>query len=44
MKKLFHFEMIDVLIALGLAGLFNAAMLIMAATSFSNNGLKTSEP
>src|SRR5574338_3823 len=38
-KKLFHFEVIDIGIAMGLAGLINAAMLIMAASTFFNNGL-----
>ncbi len=39
LRRLFHFEVIDVLIAMGLAGLVNAAMLIMAASTFFNNGL-----
>ncbi len=38
-KKLFRFEIIDIGIAMGLAGLINAAMLIMAASTFFNNGL-----
>lgn len=38
-KKLFRFEVIDIGIAMGLAGLINAAMLIMAASTFFNNGL-----
>lgn len=38
-RKLFHFELIDVFIAMGLAGLINMAMLIMAASTFFNNGL-----
>jgi manganese transport protein len=37
--KLFRFELIDVFIAMGLAGLINMAMLIMAASTFFNNGL-----
>ncbi len=39
LKRLFHFEIVDVLIAMGLAGLVNAAMLIMAAATFFNQGL-----
>lgn len=38
-KKLFRFEVIDIGIAMGLAGFINAAMLIMAASTFFNNGL-----
>ena len=38
-RKLYHFELIDVLIAMGLAGLINMAMLIMAASTFFNAGL-----
>ncbi|MGE5222174.1 MAG: Nramp family divalent metal transporter [Omnitrophica WOR_2 bacterium] len=41
LRQLFRFEVIDVLIAMGLASLINAAMLIMAATTFFNQGLKT---
>jgi manganese transport protein len=37
--KLFHYELIDVFIAMGLAGLINMAMLIMAASTFFNAGL-----
>ena len=37
--KLFRFELIDVFIAMGLAGLINMAMLIMAASTFFNSGL-----
>ncbi len=39
MRRLFHFELIDVVIAMGIAGLVNAAMLIMAATTFHARGL-----
>jgi manganese transport protein len=39
MQRLFHFEVADVLIAMGLASLINMAMLIMAATTFFNQGL-----
>ena len=38
-KRLFRFEVIDVSIAMGLAGLVNAAMLIMAAATFFKGGL-----
>jgi manganese transport protein len=34
MRRLLRYEMLDVIVALGLAGLINAAMLIMAATTF----------
>jgi manganese transport protein len=40
-RKLFRFEVIDIGIAMGLAGLINAAMLIMAASTFFENGLTT---
>jgi manganese transport protein len=39
LRKLFKFEVVDVVVAMGLAGLINAAMLIMAATTFYNTGL-----
>jgi len=39
LKKLFRYELIDVGIAMGIAGLVNGAMLIMAATTFFNQGL-----
>jgi len=39
LKQLFRFELIDVTIAMGLAGLVNAAMLIMAASTFFAEGL-----
>ncbi|HLO16886.1 MAG TPA: Nramp family divalent metal transporter [Anaerolineales bacterium] len=38
-RKLFRFELIDIFIAMGLAGLINMAMLIMAASTFFNAGL-----
>jgi manganese transport protein len=40
-KRLFRFELVDVFIAMGLASAINAAMLIMAATTFFNHGLTT---
>src|SRR5258708_33286060 len=39
LKKLVRFERIDVLIAMSLAGCVNAAMLIMAASTFFSAGL-----
>ncbi|MCX6967624.1 MAG: Nramp family divalent metal transporter [Verrucomicrobia bacterium] len=38
-RRLFRFELIDVSIAMGIAGLVNAAMLIMAASTFFKGGL-----
>jgi len=37
--RLFRFEVMDVAIAMGLAGIVNAAMLIMAASTFFRQGL-----
>ena len=39
LKRLFHFEIVDVVIAMGVASFVNAAMLIMAATTFYKGGL-----
>ncbi|MCL4294311.1 MAG: Nramp family divalent metal transporter [Anaerolineae bacterium] len=39
LRRLFHFEIIDVVIAMGIAGFINAAMLIMAASTFFRAGL-----
>ncbi len=39
MKRLYHYEIIDVTVAMGIAGLINMAMLIMAATTFYRKGL-----
>jgi manganese transport protein len=39
LKRLFHFELIDVLIAMGIASLVNGAMLIMAASTFNSQGI-----
>jgi manganese transport protein len=41
LRRLFRFEIIDVLIAMGLAGMINAAMLIMAASTFHAQGLSS---
>jgi manganese transport protein len=38
-RRLFRFELADVLIAMGVAGFINAAMLIMAASTFHRAGL-----
>ncbi len=38
-KRIFRFERIDVVIAMGIAGTINASMLIMAAALFHANGL-----
>src|ERR1700674_1520028 len=38
-QRLYRFEILDVAIAMGVAGLINAAMLIMAAASFHRAGL-----
>jgi manganese transport protein len=39
LQKLFHYEIIDVVVAMGAASLINMAMLIMAATTFHQKGL-----
>jgi len=39
LKRLFRYEIVDVIIAMGIAGLVNAAMLIMAAATFHRHGL-----
>lgn len=39
LKRLFRFEVVDVLIAMTLAGFINLAMLIMAAATFYSKGL-----
>jgi manganese transport protein len=38
-KKIFHFEMVDVVIAMTIAGLINMSMLITAAAVFHSRGL-----
>jgi len=40
-KRLFRYEIYDVLIAMGMASLINAAMLIMAASTFHTSGLQS---
>jgi manganese transport protein len=39
LKRLFHYEIADVAIAMGIAGFINIAMLIMAASTFFSAGL-----
>jgi manganese transport protein len=39
LRRLFHFELVDVLIAMSIAGAVNAAMLIMAASTFFSHGI-----
>ena len=39
LKRVFHFEIYDVLIAMSIAGMVNMAMLIMAASTFFVHGL-----
>ncbi len=38
LRRLFRFEVVDVLVAMGVAGLVNAAMLMMAAATFHSQG------
>jgi manganese transport protein len=38
-KRLFRFEIVDVLVAMGVASFVNAAMLVMAAATFHRHGL-----
>lgn len=40
LRRLFRFEVIDVLLAMGLAGLVNGAMLVMAAATFHEQGFQ----
>jgi manganese transport protein len=40
-RKIYHFELVDVVIAMGIAGLINVAMLTMAAAVFGSRGLTT---
>jgi manganese transport protein len=41
LKKLFHYEIVDVVVAMGVASLVNGAMLIMAASTFHRSGLSS---
>jgi len=38
-RRIFHFELVDVVIALGIAGLVNMSMLVIAAAVFHESGL-----
>jgi manganese transport protein len=38
-RRLFRYEVIDVVVAMGIAGFVNAAMLVMAAATFHRGGL-----
>jgi manganese transport protein len=42
-RRLFRFELVDVVIAMGIAGLINAAMLLMAAATFWATGQAVAE-
>ncbi len=39
LRRLFRYEVVDVLVAMGVAGLINAAMLMMAAATFHRAGM-----
>ncbi len=39
LRRLYRFELLDVAIAMGIAGLVNVAMLVMAASTFFSKGL-----
>ena len=39
LKRLFRFELLDVFVAMGVASFVNAAMLVMAASTFHRHGL-----
>jgi manganese transport protein len=39
MHRLYRFEILDIFIAMGMAGLINAAMLMMAAATFHKSGM-----
>ncbi len=41
-RRLFRFEVIDIVVAMGLAGFINVAMLLMAAVTFHQTGIITS--
>jgi manganese transport protein len=38
-RRLFRYEIVDVVVAMGVAGFVNAAMLVMAASTFHRGGL-----
>uniref|UniRef100_A0A7C3EBS1 Divalent metal cation transporter MntH n=1 Tax=Gracilinema caldarium TaxID=215591 RepID=A0A7C3EBS1_9SPIR len=39
LKRLFHYEIVDVVVAMGIASMVNGAMLIMSAATFHSRGL-----
>jgi manganese transport protein len=39
LRRLYRYELVDVVVAMGLAGLINGAMLVMAASTFHEQGL-----
>jgi manganese transport protein len=39
-RRIFRYELLDILIAMGIAGLVNAAMLMMAAATFWQTGIE----
>jgi manganese transport protein len=41
LRRLFRFELVDVVVAMGVAGLINAAMLMMSAATFYRSGMTT---
>jgi manganese transport protein len=41
LRRLYRFELLDVAIAMGVAGMVNIAMLVMAASTFFSKGLTT---
>jgi manganese transport protein len=40
MRKLYRYELVDVVLAMGLAGLINGAMLVVAAATFHTHGMQ----
>lgn len=38
-KRIFHYEILDVVMAMGIAGFVNVAMLVMAAATFHDSGV-----
>jgi len=41
LQRLFRYELVDVVLAMGLAGMINAAMLMMAASTFYGHGMES---
>jgi manganese transport protein len=42
-RRLFRFEVVDILVAMGIAGFVNVAMLLMAAVTFHGTGLVSAD-